>query len=159
MRAVIALFALCLASASAASAQSYSVPIDQASLLRLPEEASAIVVGNPAIADATLFNARTVFVSGRAYGQTNLIALNAHGEVIYANDVSVTQSDRQHLQVFHNNVASREHFPYSYVCDPICRSVPLIGDDRTYFDRIDGQRERLSSAADEAASRDLSGGN
>lgn len=152
MRAVIALIALCAAISAPAAAQSYSVPIDQAGVLRLPEEASAIVIGNPAIADATLFNARTVFISGRAYGQTNLIALNAHGQVIYANDVSVTHSDREHVQVFHNGVQQ------SFVCNPVCRAVPLIGDDAAHFDAITGQRDAIAGAADGAASRELSGG-
>ena len=152
MRAVIALLALCTLASAPAAAQSYSVPIDQASLLRLPEDAAAIVVGNPAIADATLFNSRTVFISGRAYGQTNLIALNAHGEVIYANDLSVSQSDREHVQVFHNRVQT------SFICNPVCSSIPLIGEERTYFDTIMNQREATAGAADGAAQRDLNGG-
>lgn len=152
MRVVIALIALCAAlSAPAAAQQSYSVPIDQASLLRLPEDASAIVVGNPSIADATLFNARTVFISGRAYGQTNLIALNARGQVIYANDVSVVQSDREHLQVFHNSIQR------SFICNPVCRAVPLIGDDQEHFDAVTGQRDVIAGAADAAAERGLTG--
>ena len=153
MRAAIALLALCTLASTPAAAQSYSVPIDQASLLRLPEEAAAIVIGNPAIADATLFNSRTVFVSGRAYGQTNLIALNAHGQVIYANDVSVTQSDREHVQVFHNNSLA------SFICNPVCRAVPLIGDDLPrHFEPTMRQREQVASNADSAVERDLSGG-
>jgi Flp pilus assembly secretin CpaC len=152
MRAVIALLALCAVLSAPAAAQSYSVPIDQAGVLRLPEEASAIVIGNPAIADATLFNARTVFISGRAFGQTNLIALNAHGQVIYANDVSVIQSDREHVQVFHNQSRT------SLVCNPVCQSVPLIGDQKDYFDTIAQQRDAIASAADGAASRELNGG-
>ncbi len=151
MRAIIALFALCAALGAPAAAQSFSVPVDQSSILRLPEDASAIVVGNPAIADATLFNARTVFISGRAFGQTNLIALNAHGEVIYANDLSVSQSDREHVQVFHNRVQT------SYVCNPVCSSIALIGDQREYFETIIRQREALAGSAG-AAERDLDGG-
>ncbi len=146
MRAFIALFALVMACAAPAAAQ-YSVPVDQAGLLRLPEDASAIVVGNPAIADATMFDARTVFVSGRATGQTNIIALNSEGRVIYANDVSVTQSVRQHIQVF-NNVDQE-----SFICNPICHRVPIIGDDPSVFTNINNQRAAIRDAADSATQR------
>lgn len=153
MRAVIALIALLAAFAAPAAAQPYSVPIDQAGLLRLPEDASAIVVGNPAIADATMFDARTVFVSGRAYGQTNIIALNAHGRVIYANDVSVTHSTREHVQVYHNRVQQ------SFICNPVCRPVPLIGDDPSLFSQSLNQRNSTRQAADSATQSGLSGEN
>lgn len=144
MRALFAAIALFAASAGPAAAQ-YTVPIDQAGLLRLPEDATAIVVGNPAIADATMFDARTVFVSGRAYGQTNIIALNAEGQVIYANDVSVTQALRNHVQVFNNN---QQH---SFVCDPICHRVSLIGDEESAFSRTISQRDAVTNAAGNAA--------
>lgn len=151
MRAVIAFLALLAAFAAPAAAQPYSVPIDQAGLLRLPEEASAIVVGNPVIADATMFDARTVFISGRAYGQTNIIALNAHGRVIYANDVSVTQSAREHVQVYHNQEQQ------SFICNPVCRPVPLIGDEDSLFTRSLNQRNGVREAADSATQRGLTG--
>jgi len=153
MRAVIALFALLTAVTASAAAQPYSVPIDQAGLLRLPEDASAIVVGNPAIADATMFDARTVFISGRAYGQTNIIALNAHGRVIYANDVSVTHTAREHVQVYHNQNQQ------SFICNPVCRPVPMIGDEDSLFTRSLSQRSSIGEAADSAAQRGLTGDN
>jgi hypothetical protein len=150
MRALIALFALITSICAPAAAQTYSVPIDQAGLLRLPEDATAVVVGNPAIADATMFDARTIFVSGRAYGQTNIIALNSEGRVIYASDVSVTQVRREHVQVFHNNEA------VSYVCNPVCRHVPAIGDRPDIFERTLGQR---AGVRDEATGAAQNGGN
>ncbi len=152
MRALIALFALAVSAAAPAAAQ-YSVPMDQTGLLRLPEDASAIVVGNPAIADATMFDARTVFVSGRALGQTNIIALNAEGRVIYANDISVTQSMRQHVQVFNNTAQS------SFICNPICHRVPVIGDEETVFTNVISQRGALRDAAGSATQRDAGDGN
>ncbi len=148
MRALIALFGLIVATAAPAAAQTYSVPIDQAGLLRLPEDASAVVVGNPAIADATMFDARTVFVSGRAFGQTNIIALNADGQVIYANDVSVVLASNSHVQVFNNT--NQE----SFVCDPVCHRVPQIGDEESVFSRTDTQRAATRNAADSATQRD-----
>lgn len=158
MRALIALLApLALAVSAPAGAQTVTVPADHTGLVRLPQEAATIVVGNPAIADAMLYDSRTLFVSGRVFGQTNLIALNAAGQVIYAADVSVTLSDRNHVQVVRNNPSNLSAAQHSYVCDPVCRAVPLIGDEPGRFDALTSQRSTLSDAA-QAAAGSLSGG-
>ena len=144
MRAVIALFALiCLA--APAAAQTYRVPSDHAGLIRLPEDAATVVVGNPAIADAMLYDARTLFISGRVFGQTNLIALNADGRVIYVTDIAVTQSDSQHVRVFRNSNG------YTFSCNPICEAIPQIGDEANRFRDLSEQRRAVSDAAINAA--------
>lgn len=152
MRALIALLApLALAVSAQASAQTVTVPADHTGLVRLPQDAATIVVGNPAIADAMLYDSRTLFVSGRVFGQTNLIALNADGRVIYAADVSVTLSDRNHVQVVRNNPTELTSAQHTYVCDPVCRAVPVIGDEPGRFDAVSGQRNAVSGAAQSAA--------
>jgi len=131
-----ALFSLILlaALAGAASAQTFRVPADHAALIRLPGEAAAIVVGNPQIADASLYDARTIFITGKIYGRTNLIALNDAGRVLYTADLVVTQSERGLVQVFRNT--ERE----SYVCDPVCQAVPLIGDETGWASGVSAQQ-------------------
>lgn len=151
MRAVIALLALVSLAAAPAAAQSVRVAVDQTGLVRLPQEAATIVVGNPAIADAMLYDARTLFLSGRVFGQTNLIALNANGQVIYAADVSVVMSDRNHVQIIRNRVSDTQTDQYTYACDPVCRATISIGDSALYFDRTNGQRSSVSEPARSAA--------
>jgi Flp pilus assembly secretin CpaC len=155
MRAVIASLALVVSTLVfapvPAAAQSVSVPVDHTGLVRLPQDAATIVVGNPAIADAMLYDSRTLFLSGRVFGQTNLIALNADGQVIYAADVSITMSERNHVQILRNSTDESGVAQYTYVCDPVCRSSVTIGDDPTYFDTTDGQRSRVTAAATGAA--------
>lgn len=151
MRAVIALLALAFAAAAPAAAQSVRVPVDQTGLVRLPQEAATIVVGNPAIADAMLYDSRTLFLSGRVFGQTNLIALNAEGQVIYAADVSVTMSERNHVQVVRNRVSDNIIGQHTYICDPMCRATVTIGDTDEHFQRTFGQRANVSEAARNAA--------
>ena len=157
--AVLAPLALVFAAAAPANAQTVTVPADHTGLVRLPQEAATIVVGNPAIADAMLYDARTLFVSGRVFGQTNLIALSAAGQVIYAADVSVTLSGRDHVQVVRNNTADNAIAQHSYVCDPVCRAIPVIGDEASRFDAIIGQRNAASGAAQGAAENASNGGN
>lgn len=143
LRALFAAAALAGLSAATASASPHSVtvPSNHAGIVRLPEEATTVIVGNPAIADAALYDQRTLIVSGRIFGQTNVIAMNEGGRVIYAADLSVTESDRDHVRVFRNNQQ------YSFVCDPECQSVPATGDQPTWFDDMMRQR---ATQADEA---------
>ncbi|MBI1263803.1 MAG: pilus assembly protein CpaC [Alphaproteobacteria bacterium] len=123
--AALALAAACL-TAAPALAQVFRVPADHAALIRLPGEAAAIVVGNPAIADANLYDARTIFITGKQFGRTNLIALNAQGRVLYTADLAVTGNDRGVVQVFRNNTRA------SYVCAPDCQAIPTLADDAAW---------------------------
>jgi Flp pilus assembly secretin CpaC len=60
-----------------------SVTLDQAKISRLPPGASTIILGNPMIADVTMVkNTDTVVITGRGFGQTNLIAIDSSGAVI-----------------------------------------------------------------------------
>jgi Flp pilus assembly secretin CpaC len=123
--AALALAAACF-TAAPALAQVFRVPADHAALIRLPGEAAAIVVGNPAIADANLYDARTIFITGKQFGRTNLIALNAQGRVLYTADLAVTGNDRGVVQVFRNNTRA------SYVCSPDCQAIPTLADDAAW---------------------------
>ncbi|WBQ11828.1 pilus assembly protein N-terminal domain-containing protein [Hyphomonadaceae bacterium BL14] len=123
--------ALTAAAGAPALAQVFRVPADHAALIRLPGEAAAIVVGNPAIADANLYDARTIFITGKQFGRTNLIALNAAGRVLYTADLSVTGNDRGVVQVFRNNTRA------SYVCAPDCQAIPTLANDAAW-NTLDG---------------------
>ncbi|GGH07597.1 hypothetical protein GCM10007420_25400 [Glycocaulis albus] len=133
---------LALACTAVAQGQSrgFEVPADHAALIRLPGDAAAIIIGNPNIADATLYDARTIFVTGRVYGRTNMIALDDNGRVLYTSDLVVTQSGRGTVQVFRNTER------HSYVCAPECQSVPLIGDASDWFSGVSGQQANRTSA-------------
>lgn len=115
--------ALTVVAGAPAMAQVFRVPADHAALIRLPGEAAAIVVGNPAIADANLYDARTIFITGKQFGRTNLIALDAAGRILYTADLSVTGNDRGVVQVFRNNTRA------SYVCAPECQAIPILAND------------------------------
>lgn len=129
-----------LACAAAAQARPFEVPADHAALIRLPGDAAAIVIGNPNIADATLYDARTIFVTGRVFGRTNMIALDDNGRVLYTSDLVVTQSGRGSVQVFRNTER------HSYVCAPECQAVPVIGDASDWFSGVSGQQANRTAA-------------
>lgn len=127
----------------AAAQRGFQVPADHAGLIRLPGDAAAVVVGNPGIADAALYDARTVFVTGKVFGRTNLIALSASGQVLYTADLSVTRTGRGMLRVYRNTDR------FSYACDPDCEALPMIGDEHGWFRSINEQRGLTRGGAED----------
>ena len=59
-----------------------AVNMDQAKLIRLPERAATIVIGNPLVADITLQPGGIIIVTGKSYGATNFVAMDRNGEVL-----------------------------------------------------------------------------
>ncbi|MGP1275929.1 MAG: pilus assembly protein N-terminal domain-containing protein [Caulobacterales bacterium] len=131
---------LALGLAGAVQARPFEVPADHTALIRLPGDAAAIVIGNPNVADATLYDARTIFVTGRVFGRTNMIALDDNGRVLYTSDLVVTNSGRGSVQVYRNTERQ------SYVCAPNCEAVPVIGDTGEWFSGVAGQQADRTSA-------------
>src|SRR3569832_1449347 len=54
------------------------VEFDQTQVVRLDRDAKTVLVGNPAIADAQMVDPKTVYVLGRMFGQTNIVALDSN---------------------------------------------------------------------------------
>jgi len=55
--------------------------IGKSLLLRLPEAATRMAVGNPGVADVSLINSREVYILGKGLGTTNLILWTRSGNV------------------------------------------------------------------------------
>ena len=73
-----------------AEMQTIRVVVDFAAILHVEGGMSVVAVGNPAIADASLVNHRTVIVTGHLAGTTNVIALDEAGRVLADVRVHVT---------------------------------------------------------------------
>ncbi len=110
--------------ASLAQAENYTVEMNKTQILRLPATASAIVVGNPEIADVSVHSPTLLFVIGRGYGTTNVIALDELGQTIMNADIQVknaaTPSSRRKYMVGKGW--------QSYDCAPLCQPAPTPGD-------------------------------
>ncbi len=83
----LAALALCLVGLAAPAAASgediLRITVDQAQVAKLPANTSTVIIGNPAIADVTtLKNNAGMVVTGKGYGRTNLIALDANGNLL-----------------------------------------------------------------------------
>src|SRR5688572_27987236 len=93
MRLSVALGAAAiLAAPTAGVAQSarMSVEIDQAARVQLRGPAGSVIVGNPLIADVTVVDANTLYVTGKGYGVTEIVAVDAIGRTVFQSEVVVT---------------------------------------------------------------------
>ncbi len=109
-------------------AESVTVHIDQAQLLKVPDRVATVVIGNPMIADATLQSGGILVVTGKGYGATNLMALDRDGRVILSDSVQVLGPSGPDLVVIYKGDA-RE----SYSCAPQCQPRTTLGDSTAYF--------------------------
>lgn len=101
--------------ASAETLPEIRVDMDYARLVKMPEGARTLVLGNPAIADATLLrDGGLLVVSGKSFGATNLIVLDQTGARVLETLISVVPAQDK-LVVF-RGVDRRE----SLACDPLC---------------------------------------
>lgn len=116
--------------ATQARANDLIVRYDQSQLLRLPRPAQDIIIGNPSIADVTIQGGNLLVVTGRTFGVTNIIALDADKNVIQDQRVMVTR-DTARMVNLHKGALRQ-----SYSCTPTCQPTLTIGDDTTFFDTV-----------------------
>ena len=72
-----ALFALAGPGIAESKADDLVVRYDQSQLVRMPRHVSELIIGNPTIADVSLQGGKLLVVTGKTFGVTNIIALDA----------------------------------------------------------------------------------
>ena len=85
---------------SQASAQTLNVEIDRSARIGLTGSAASVIVGNPAIADVTVVDANTLFVTGKGYGVTEVVALDGVGRTIFQGEIVVTGGSTGSVRVW-----------------------------------------------------------
>ncbi|MBB3933977.1 pilus assembly protein N-terminal domain-containing protein [Aureimonas phyllosphaerae] len=139
MRHLVLASILALGSPSLAladSADPLTVPIDQARILRIPRQAGSVIIGNPSIADITIHDARTLVLTGRSYGLTNLVVLDTNGDVVLDDSVMVSTVEDHSLRVY------RQGSRQTFACAPTCEPKVTIGDDPITFESTTLQVQR-----------------
>jgi Flp pilus assembly secretin CpaC len=138
----VALLGLGLASVTAApAAETMEVLLDQARIVRLPDRGATLVIGNPTVVDGTLQTGGLLVVTGKSYGTTNIIALDARGEVISEHTVTVGAPKDGTLTVWRG--VGRE----TWSCAPRCERSVMLGDAPDYFDSAINQVETRNGHA------------
>ena len=127
--------------------ESVVVMVDHAKVVRLPEKAQTVIVGNPAIADVSVQKNGVMVVTGKSFGVTNLIALDSSGALLAESLVRVSGASDSILTV--QRGLERE----SYSCTPVCQPSAQLGDVQRYFGEVGAQAASRNSQATGGSSR------
>ena len=121
------------------------VKYDQSQLLSLPRPAAEIIIGNPVIADITVQSGNLLVITGKSFGITNMIVLDAKREVIFERRILVKRDDVKVVNL------QRGALRQTFNCTPQCNPTVTIGDDQAYFDSMLKAAEKKSGLSDKAA--------
>ncbi|OJF91518.1 hypothetical protein AX760_20520 [Pararhizobium antarcticum] len=86
--------------AASAAEEMMRVYMDHARVLKLDRPVSKVIIGNSAVADATVADARTIVLTGRSFGTTNLVILDADGNAIVDERLLVSIDEGNTVRVF-----------------------------------------------------------
>lgn len=137
----------CLTVATPAFAENISVIVDRAKVMRISRPADVVIIGNSAIADATIQDNQTLIITGRSFGTTNLIILDSAGNELTSANVTVSPQNDQMVTVYRR--AERTTFS----CAPDCAPVIAVGDSAASFDAITQQVQAAAGITSSAAQK------
>ena len=118
-----------------------NVNVNMARILRISAPAATVIVGNPGIADVTIQDPQTLILTGKSYGQTNLIMLDSRGEPVADTLVEVVQMSAGIMTVYQGQSRT------TLSCAPTCQPVVMMGDDTGYSGRVLASSQLVQSAA------------
>jgi Flp pilus assembly secretin CpaC len=110
----------------AADGAPINVNVNMARILRINASAATVIIGNPGIADVTIQDPQTLILTGKSFGQTNLIVLDNGGNPIADTLVEVVQMQAGVVTVYQGQART------SLACAPVCQSVVMMGDDASF---------------------------
>ncbi len=76
------------------------VYMDHARVLKLDRPVSKVIIGNADVADATVADAKTIVVTGRNFGTTNLVILDQDGNAIVDERILVSIDEGNTVRVY-----------------------------------------------------------
>lgn len=132
----------------AARAETVTVTVDEAHIMKMPDRVATIVIGNPLVADATLQAGGILVITGKGFGSTNLLGLDRTGQVVMDKTVQVLGPSSNDIVVVYRGV-ERE----SYSCAPECEHRLTLGDSTNYFNQILSQAGTRTGQAQKAPPR------
>jgi Flp pilus assembly secretin CpaC len=121
------------------------VNYDQSQLVKLPRPASEIIIGNPTIADVNVQNGNLLVVTGKTFGITNMIILDAHKNVILDQRILVKRDEAKVVNLMRGTQRQ------SYNCTPQCNPSIVIGDEDAYFESVAKASEKKMGISERSA--------
>jgi hypothetical protein len=138
---------LCIGAGGPATAASNDVEVivDQATLVRLDRPAAEIVVGNPSIADVSVQSGKVLVVTGKSFGETNLIVMDSDGKVVANRRLIVQEPRIGFVTVYRGDARQTLH------CAPYCTPPLVIGDALPTFETISKEIKAKQSISQSSA--------
>lgn len=119
---------LLIAGMGQAAARDLVIPEDEARIVKFDKPVSTVYVADPVVADVNMIDTTHAFVLGKAYGATNLIAMDAEGSPVESRHVTVFGSS-------HLVTLNRGPNQFTFACASVrCESATSPGDVRTWHD-------------------------
>jgi Flp pilus assembly secretin CpaC len=117
-RSAAAVFAVVIAGLAlpAGAGTAIEVSMNQAKIVKIARPADTIVIGNPAIADASVQDSTTIVLTGRGFGVTNLVILDAEGAPIVDEQIVVSRNAANSVRIY------RRADVQTLSCTPYCES-------------------------------------
>lgn len=88
------------AGSRAADESMMRVFLNHAKVLKLDQPVSKVIVGNADVADATVADSRTIVLTGKAFGTTNLVLLDADGNALLDERILVSIDEGNTVRMF-----------------------------------------------------------
>jgi hypothetical protein len=149
-----AILCMTVAASPVFATQAIVVQLDRARLIKLPERAATVVIGDPLIADLSIQPGGIAVITGKGYGATNIIIMDRDGAVLTEQIVQVSGPIDPTVVVYRG--IARE----TYSCAPECLRRITLGDDPDYFAKtLEETVSRNTQASGIAAQGDTGGGN
>ena len=120
--------------------QPISVTVNMARILRISAPAATVIIGNPIVADVTIQDPQTLVLTGKSYGETNLIILDNAGTPIADTTISVIQGEADLMTVYLGTART------TLSCKPVCQPTITLGDDTEFSNKSLGSAALLQSA-------------
>jgi hypothetical protein len=142
---IVSLTGLLLAS-SAARAAGIEVPLDQVRIVTFNGPVKTVFVGNPMIADITVIDPTHVFILGKNFGTTNVVALDAKGRETLNEQITVLERPGSAVTL-QRGAAKR-----TLNCTSArCESAPTPGDETENYAAVSGQINSHETSSVKAA--------
>lgn len=125
----------------AQSAEPIRVKANMARILRISAPAATVIIGNPGVADVTIQDPQTLVLTGKSYGQTNLIVLDSAGNPVADTMVTVVQAQPDLVTVYYGTARS------TMACTPVCQPTIMLGDDVGFSNSVYSSSALIDQAA------------
>jgi Flp pilus assembly secretin CpaC len=108
--------------------------LDNATVIKVPQNTATLVVG-------------IMVLTGKAYGETNMLALDDKGQLVSETRLRVQRPARGTV------VVVRGAEPETYSCTPECAPTLTLGDSDKHFARVGGQTTNRNQLANPGQQR------